>query len=152
MSLSSRGARAAARSLRTPRQLRPARRPASHDAGHGYGEGATETAYNTDPGVNPKEGFGVSIAILLTKEMTLTADQTFFYLCMASIPTFWAVYTYNTPDNFLQRMIDQYRENGRLNTERDVLHTHALQQAVADRALFMNRPTNYGGPEWRYPE
>ncbi|MCJ1337583.1 hypothetical protein MMC09_002865 [Bachmanniomyces sp. S44760] len=135
-------ARAASRSLRTQqRRYDSSNTPSGHAAGAGHHE-PTHHGHHPAP-VNESFGRG-------------------FYITIASIPLFFAVYSYSRSSNaadqtspeaqpVLTRIINSYTSYRNTWTERNTLHTQMIEQAAHDRNLFQSSPhaKNY---ELKFPE
>ncbi|KAK5062478.1 hypothetical protein LTR84_004550 [Exophiala bonariae] len=136
MSYVSRGARAAARPLRRSVQ-RQTRRYDSHHAPHGHEEAHHgESAFHVAHGP-ANESFGRG-----------------FYISLASIPLFAAIYVVatNPNDNFVYRLVKRYEIGQEVEERKNLIHQRLMEQAAADRQLFASTPRDSSSPPIRYPE
>ncbi|RMZ90309.1 hypothetical protein DV736_g2446, partial [Chaetothyriales sp. CBS 134916] len=122
----------------TTRSTRQPRRLASHDAGHGNGNGHGghgQSALHI-PGGSGNESLGPS-----------------FYLILASIPAFYAVYAFTNSkgENVITRFLDRYQARGGAESVKNAANVAIVQKALDDRSLFNNAETDYS-VDLRFPE
>lgn len=80
--------------------------------------------------------------------------QTGFYISLASIPLFAAVYVVatNPGDNFIHRLVKRYEIGQEAEERKNLIHQRLMEQAAADRQLFASTPRDSSSPPIRYPE
>jgi hypothetical protein len=73
---------------------------------------------------------------------------------LATIPLFAVVYSVaSSPgDNFVERMVKNYKIGQEAEEKKNVAHTTLLEQAAADRQLFASQKRDTRGPDLNFPE
>lgn len=79
--------------------------------------------------------------------------QSGFYISLASIPLFAAVYAIaaNPGDNFISQLVKKYEIGQEAEERKNVIHLRLMEEAAADRQLFASSPRDTN-PVIRYPE
>lgn len=87
--------------------------------------------------------------------IVIFSKQKGFYISVAAVPVSFALYQLgqsNTDDlPFISRIIDAWTTKEQEWTQRNSLHSAAVQQAAMDRHLFQSESTNEE-VNLRYPE